>query len=158
MFSGGILALTKRGIALSLWFATKINLSTRFCKSKILLRSVFKGRFTRCNFCLQLSRATRPQHIVATIYTRATFGLTTRKNRLQFSGFKDIICFCLGFASFSSSCAYHHLTSFSNQRHKNTSSCFCFCIFIHTFTALAIIKNRLFVPEVYKFLYLFRLN
>ena len=43
MFSGGILALTKRGIALSLWFAKKINLSTCFCKSKILLRSVFNN-------------------------------------------------------------------------------------------------------------------
>ena len=43
MFSGGILDLTKRGIALSLWFAKKINLSTRFCKSKILLRSVIEA-------------------------------------------------------------------------------------------------------------------
>ena len=44
-----------------------------------------KDRFTRCNFCLQLLHATRPQYIFAAIYTRATFGLTTQKNRVQFS-------------------------------------------------------------------------
>ena len=43
MFNGGILALTKRGTALFLQFTKNINLSTRFCKSKSLLRSVLEA-------------------------------------------------------------------------------------------------------------------
>ena len=54
MFNGGILAFTKRGTALSLQFKKNINLSTRFCKSKSLLRSVFEAcpqAMTECTPC-----------------------------------------------------------------------------------------------------------
>ena len=105
--------------------------------------------FLRLIYTVQLLPTTIACNLHVIYFSRHLHACNFWPYNTKETGFKDIICIYFGFASFGSSCAYQ--LTFFLQCYKNTSNCCCSCIFIHLVTALAIIKNWLFVPEVCKF-------